>query len=102
MGYNEIRTARLWKGAGAILDEGSEFAMSIVTLEQAKAHVDELLASLRPGEELLITDQGHSLRQVKLAERTSWPCQAGSYRKSEFWMAPYFDAPLEEFKEDME
>jgi hypothetical protein len=34
--------------------------------------------------------------------RNKWPCQAGSYRKTEFWMAPDFDAPLDEFKEYME
>ena len=31
-----------------------------------------------------------------------WPCKAGSYRKAEFWIAPDFDAPLEDFKEYME
>ena len=41
--------------------------MTTVTLEQAKAHLDELLASLQPGEELLITDRGHPLAQVKKA-----------------------------------
>lgn len=35
-------------------------------------------------------------------ERTSWPCKAGCYKKAEFWMAPDFDAPLEEFMEYME
>jgi len=39
---------------------------------------------------------------VKKVERTSWPCKAGSYRKADFWMAPDFDAPLDEFKEYME
>jgi antitoxin (DNA-binding transcriptional repressor) of toxin-antitoxin stability system len=85
-----------------IHDERSVFAMSTVTLEKAKAHLDELLAGLQPGEQLLITKGGHPLAQVKKAEHTSWPCKAGSYRKSEFWMAPDFDAALEDFKECME
>jgi hypothetical protein len=51
---------------------------------------------------MLITDRGRPLAQVKKAERTSWPCQAGSYRKADFWMAPDFDAPLDDFKEYME
>ena len=88
--------------ADVILDERSVITMSTVTLEQAKAHLDELLAGLQPGEELLITDRGHPLAQIKKAEGTSWPCKAGSYRKSGFWMAPDFDAPLEDFKEYME
>ena len=68
--------------------------MSTVTLEQAKARLDELIARLQPGEEILITEHGKPLAQVKKAERASWPCKAGSYRKAEFWMAPDFDAPF--------
>jgi prevent-host-death family protein len=81
---------------------GGLIAMTTVTLEEAKAHLDELIERLRPGEQILITDQGQPLAEVKKAERKSWPCQAGSYRKAEFWMAPDFDAPLDDFKEYME
>jgi prevent-host-death family protein len=76
--------------------------MSSIPIEEARAHLDELIARLQPGEEILITDKGQPLAQVKKADRTSWPCKAGSYRKAEFWMAPDFDAPLEDFKEYME
>ena len=75
--------------------------MSTVTLEEAQAHLPELIGRLQPGEEITITSHGQPLAQVKKAERTSWPCKAGSYRKAEFWMAPDFDAPLEDFKEYM-
>jgi antitoxin (DNA-binding transcriptional repressor) of toxin-antitoxin stability system len=76
--------------------------MSSVTLEEAQARLPELIEHLQPGEEITITDQGKPLAHVKKAEGTSWPCQAGSYRKAEFWMAPDFDAPLDDFKEYME
>ena len=76
--------------------------MTTVSIEEAKAHLDELIERLRPGEQILITDQGQPLAEVKKAQRQSWPCQAGSYRKAEFWMAPDFDAPLDDFKEYME
>ncbi len=76
--------------------------MSAVTLEEAQAHLPELLERLLPGEEVTITVDGQPLAQVKKAERTSWPCKAGSYRKPGFWMAPDFDAPLEEFRDYME
>src|SRR5436190_3066579 len=59
--------------------------MTTVTLEEAKTHLDELIARLHPGEEILITDQGQPLAQVRKAERTSWPCKAGGYRKAGFW-----------------
>jgi hypothetical protein len=42
------------------------------------------------------------LAQVKKAERTSWPCQEGSYKKAAFWMGPDFDAPLDELKDYMQ
>jgi antitoxin (DNA-binding transcriptional repressor) of toxin-antitoxin stability system len=76
--------------------------MPTVTLVDAQARLPELLEQLQPGEEITITDQGMPLAQVRKAERTSWPCKAGSYQKAEFWMAPDFDAPLDEFKEYME
>jgi antitoxin (DNA-binding transcriptional repressor) of toxin-antitoxin stability system len=76
--------------------------MTTVTIEEAQANLPQLLQQLQPGEEITITDHGQPLAQVKKAERTSWPCKAGSYRKAEFWMAPDFNAPLDEFKEYME
>lgn len=75
--------------------------MSTITLEEAKAHLDELIARLQPGEEILITDQGRPLAQVKKVERTSWPCKAGS-AAGKIRMTPDFDAPLEDFREYME
>jgi antitoxin (DNA-binding transcriptional repressor) of toxin-antitoxin stability system len=76
--------------------------MTTVTLEEAQAHLPQIIEQLQPGEEITITDKGKPLAQVKKTERDSWPCKAGSYRKAEFWMAPDFDAPLEDFKEYME
>jgi prevent-host-death family protein len=76
--------------------------MTSVTIEDAQAKLPQIIEQLQPGEEIIITDRGKPLAPVKKAERTSWPCKAGSYRKAEFWMAPDFDAPLEEFKEYME
>lgn len=76
--------------------------MPTVTLAEAQANLPQLLDQLQPGEEITITDHGQPLAQVKKAERTAWPCKAGRYKKADFWMAPDFDAPLEEFKEYME
>lgn len=76
--------------------------MPSVTIEEAQARLSDLIEKLQPGQEITITDDGKPLAHVKKAERTSWPCQAGSYKKAGFWMAPDFDAPLEEFKEYME
>jgi len=45
--------------------------MSTFTLEEAQAHLSELIERLQPGEEILITDQGQPLAQVKRAERST-------------------------------
>jgi hypothetical protein len=42
------------------------------------------------------------LAAVKKAERTARPCEAGGCRQAEFWMAPDFDASLDEFQQYME
>lgn len=76
--------------------------MSSVSLEEAQARLPELLEQLHPGEELTITTNGTPLAHLKKADPTPRPCQAGCYRKAEFWMAPDFDAPLEDFTEYME
>jgi prevent-host-death family protein len=73
--------------------------MSEITIEDAQARLPEVLDQLSPGEEVVITRQGEPVAHVKKAERTSWPCRAGSYRKADFWMADDFDAPLDDFKD---
>jgi antitoxin (DNA-binding transcriptional repressor) of toxin-antitoxin stability system len=73
--------------------------MTTVSMQEAQANLPEIIGRLQPGEEIVITDAGHPLAAVKKAERTSWPCEAGCYRKAEFWMAPDFDAPLDDFRE---
>jgi prevent-host-death family protein len=74
--------------------------MPTVTLDEAQARLPELIGQLQPGEEITITDHGQPLAKVKKAERTSWPCKAGS-AAGKICMAADFDAPLEDFKEYM-
>lgn len=76
--------------------------MSSVTIEEAQARLPQLLAQLQPGEEMIITDHGQPLAQVKRTERTSWPCKAGTAKDKILWIALDFDDPLEDFKEYME
>lgn len=76
--------------------------MTAVTMQEAQANLPEIIDGLQPGEEVLIIDQGRPLAAVKKAEQTTLACEPGCYRKAEFWMAPDFDAPLDEFREYME
>lgn len=77
--------------------------MSTVSIENAQARLPDLIGSLRPGEAVVITQHDKPVARL-IAEKTpqAWPCKAGSYRKDGFWMAPDFDAPLEDFREYME
>jgi antitoxin (DNA-binding transcriptional repressor) of toxin-antitoxin stability system len=88
------------RSAAAAPKEENE--MPTVSLLEAQARLPELLEKLQPGEEVTIEVDGRPFAQLKRVERTSWSCKAGCYAKPEFWMAPDFDAPLEDFKEYME
>jgi hypothetical protein len=68
----------------------------------AKNHLQELVEGMAPGEEPVLTWQGKSMAIVARSSHTSWPCQPGSAKSTKPWMAPDFDALLEDFKEYIE
>lgn len=76
--------------------------MTVVTVEEAQGHLKEIIAGLNPGEALVIVQDGEPVATLARTPPKQWPSKAGSYRKVEFWMAPDFDAPLEDFKDYME
>jgi antitoxin (DNA-binding transcriptional repressor) of toxin-antitoxin stability system len=76
--------------------------MQTVNLEDAQTRLREIVADLQPGEEIMLTENGQPLAKLVRMERTSWPCKAGSAKDTIHWMAPDFNAPLDEFKEYME
>ena len=73
-----------------------------VTLEDAQRRLADLILSLPPQETLVIEHEGQPLATVTRAPRTSWPCKAGSAKDTQHWMAPDFDAPLDDLREYME
>ena len=76
--------------------------MLTVTLQEAQSHLADLIHRLQPGEEVLITENDQPVAKLTRTEtHGEWPCKAGS-AKGGIWMAPDFDAPLDEFKEYME
>ena len=77
--------------------------MSTVTLEDAQARLAELIARLQPGEEITITrDEKPVARIVGVAAADRPPPKFGTLKGTVLYMAPDFDAPLEDFKEYME
>ncbi|SIO43350.1 hypothetical protein SAMN05444166_4685 [Singulisphaera sp. GP187] len=72
-----------------------------LSLDAAQSHLRELLEGMVPGEELILTAEGEPIAIVTRPPRASWPCQPGSAHDTKHWMAPDFNAPLEDFKEYM-
>jgi prevent-host-death family protein len=77
-------------------------AMPSVNIQDAQAHLEQIIAGMNPGEPLIITKDGEPLATLTRTSERQWPCKAGSAKGTIHWMAPDFDAPLEEFKEYME
>jgi antitoxin (DNA-binding transcriptional repressor) of toxin-antitoxin stability system len=77
--------------------------MPTVTLEEAQIHLAQLIEQIQPGDDILITrDQKLVARLVAEPEQQQQPRRPGTLKGSVLYMAPDFDAPLEDFKEYME
>jgi antitoxin (DNA-binding transcriptional repressor) of toxin-antitoxin stability system len=76
--------------------------MRNVNIDDAQAHLRQMIAGLNPGEPLVITQDGEPVATITRNSAKRWPCKAGSAKDTSHWMAPDFDAPLEEFREYME
>jgi antitoxin (DNA-binding transcriptional repressor) of toxin-antitoxin stability system len=74
--------------------------MSTVSLHEAQAKLPELIHQLHPGEELLITENDRPIARLLAAESPQRkPRRPGTLRGTVVYMAPDFDAPLDDFKE---
>jgi antitoxin (DNA-binding transcriptional repressor) of toxin-antitoxin stability system len=74
-----------------------------LALEEIKLTLPELLDSLTPGDEVIFTRNKQPV--AKLVSEPAKPMQPrvpGLFPGSIIYMAPDFDAPMEEFKEYME
>jgi len=76
--------------------------MSTVSLDDAQANLRQVIAGLNPGEPVVITENGAPVAMLTRTGAKQWPAKAGSAKNTDHWMAPDFDAPLEEFREYME
>lgn len=76
--------------------------MTKVNLDDACPQLREVIAALSPGEHVVILDREEEVATLTRSRLREWPCRAGSASETNHWMAPDFDAPLEEFREYME
>jgi antitoxin (DNA-binding transcriptional repressor) of toxin-antitoxin stability system len=75
--------------------------MTVISVQQAQEKLSELIHDLTPGDELLITENDQPVaRLVKESapERRTFR-RPGTLRGTVKYMAPDFDAPLDDFKE---
>jgi antitoxin (DNA-binding transcriptional repressor) of toxin-antitoxin stability system len=87
-----------------IIQQRQESVMSMVTIEEAQAKLSDLIHGLQPDEELVITENDQPVARLIPANTPSRrkPRQSGTLQGTVLYMAPDFDAPLEDFKEYME
>ncbi len=77
--------------------------MPTITVEEAQAQLPKLIEQLHPGEEIIITrDQKPVARLFGEPKPERPPRRLGTMKGTVLYMAPDFDAPLEDFKEYME
>ncbi len=78
--------------------------MSTITLEEAQVGLADLIQRLQPGEEVLITRASQPVARL-VGETTpdrKQTRQLGTLQGTVTFIAPDFDAPLEDFREYME
>ena len=75
--------------------------MTTVTIQEAQSRLTDLIHRLSPGEEVVITENDQPVARIVptsvSAKKTAR--QLGTMKGSVLYMAPDFDAPLEDFKE---
>ena len=78
--------------------------MATVTIEEAQDKLVALIHTLQPDEEVVITENNRPVARLTSLSRPVQraPRQPGTLRGTVKYMAPDFDAPLEDFKEYME
>lgn len=77
--------------------------MTAISVREAQATLSELIHQLAPGQEVLLTEDDRPVAKLvaTATERPKAP-KLGTQRGSVLYMAPDFDAPLDDFKEYME
>jgi antitoxin (DNA-binding transcriptional repressor) of toxin-antitoxin stability system len=76
--------------------------MTSISIQDAQANLGAVIDQLSVGEELIVTRNEEPVAKLARLAPASWPCKAGSAKDKILWIAPDFDAPLEEFREYME
>ncbi len=72
-----------------------------IPVEDAGLRLREIIEALDPTDEITILADGEPIANLRRHQRKTWPCQPGTAKDTKHWMAPDFDAPLDDFREYM-
>ena len=75
--------------------------VSEIGVFESKTHLSEILERVERGERFYITKRGRRVAELRPVEPEQKKLTLGCARNDEFWMAPDFDEPLEDFEEYM-
>ncbi|MBX9580779.1 MAG: DUF2281 domain-containing protein [Gemmataceae bacterium] len=70
-----------------------------VTIAEAQARLPELIAQLVPGDSLILTQDGRAVARLTAEPPPPKERKLGSMAGTVLYMAPDFDAPLDDFKD---
>jgi len=73
--------------------------MTSLPIQQVQAQLPELIHQLAPNDELIITENDRPVARIVPPVPARPPRKLGSLRGTVLYLAPDFDASLEEFKE---
>ncbi|HUY89823.1 MAG TPA: DUF2281 domain-containing protein [Pirellulales bacterium] len=73
--------------------------MTVVSVQEAQAKLRDLIRGLAPGEELVITEDESPIARLVASARPQSVRKLGGMRGTVLYLAPDFDAPLDDFKE---
>ena len=76
--------------------------MTTISIQNAQASLADVIHRLLPGEEVVITEDEQPVARLVSAAGSRPQPRLGTLKGTVLYMAPDFDAPLDEFQEYME
>jgi prevent-host-death family protein len=73
--------------------------MTSIPIQQAQAQLPDLIHQLAPGDEVVITENNQPVARIVPPLSPPSSRKLGSLRGTVLYMAPDFDAPLEQFED---
>ena len=73
-----------------------------LALADVAAHLAEVVTTMVPGEEVVLTQEGQTIAVLRRSPSHLWPSEPGIAKGRAFRMDPDFDAPLADFADHMQ